>query len=250
MKIWRYLPDALFDDCLYFARFVKSEVDFNELMAVVNAVFATLWPVVRPLAVTLAMAARSPREFPCIERDIPVPISDWHLLEMDVPAHVTITKWAELKWANPSHYSEKEVPELTLPALADWLARANAQQLPEGYIPVLYTLEMHYARARLLEYQEPYAQLAWGSETRAIPVEKQEDGLWVSGPMREARIKPPIEITLTNDDGRLDLYIPVYWSPWIAAGFAEAELLRTCLHKLEKQGWEGGKRATDWLRRT
>ena len=38
MKIWHYLPKALFEDCLYFARFVESEVDFNELMAVANAV--------------------------------------------------------------------------------------------------------------------------------------------------------------------------------------------------------------------
>ena len=236
---------------MYFARFVKSEVDFNELMAVANAVFAALWPVVRPLSVDLTMAARSPREFPFIERNIPVPVRNWHLLEVDVPAHVAITKWAELKWANPSHYSEEEIPELTLLALADWLAHAHAQQLPEGYIPVLDTLKMHYARARLLEYQEPYAQMAWGSETHAIPVEKREDGLWVSGPMREAMIKhPPIEITLTNYDGRLDLYIPVYWSLWIETGSAEAELLRTCLRELEKQGWNGNKDATDWLRRT
>ncbi len=236
MKIWRYLPDALFEDCLYFARFVKSEVDFNELMAVANAVFATLWPVVRPLAVTLEMAARSPREFPCIERDIPVPIRDWHLREAYIPDHI-IAPWAQSFWLNKP--GKKEVPELTLPALADWLAHAHAQQLPEGYIPVLDTLKMHYARARLLEYQEPYAQMAWGSETHAIPVEKREDGLWVSGPMREAMIKhPPIEITLTNYDGRLDLYIPVYWSLWIEKGSAEAELFKTCLHELEKQGWE------------
>ncbi len=235
MKIWRYLPDAL-EDCLSFVRFVKSEVDFNELIAVANAVFAAVWPVVRPLSVTVEMAARSPREFPCIENEIPVPIRDWHLCEASIPDYI-VAPWTQSFWQNKP--GKKEVPELTLPALADWLARAHAQQLPEGYVPVLHTLEMHSARARLLEYPKPYAELAWGSQTYTIPVEKREDELWVSGPMRKAMIKhPPIEITLTNFHGRLGLYIPVYWSPWIETGSKEAELLRSCLHELEKQGWE------------
>ena len=239
MKIWRYRPEALFEDCLYFVRFVKSEGDFNELMAIANAVFTALWPVVRPLSVDLTIAASSPHEFPCIEREISAPIRDWRLLGVDVPAHVAIAKWAEWGGIDPNHYSEEEIPELTLQTLADWLARAHTQQLPEGYVPVLDTLEMHSTRVRLLEYQEPYAQLAWGTETHAVPVEKREDGLWVSGPMPDAMINnPPIGITLTNYHGRLDLYVPIYWSPWVETGSAEAELLKTCLHELEKQGWK------------
>ena len=250
MKKCNYLPDAL-EDCLSFVRFVKSEVDFNELITVANAVCTALWSVVQPLSVDLTIAASSLHEFPCIEREIPVPVRNWHLLEVNAPAHVAITKWAEWEGRDPNKYSEEEIPELTLPALTDWLARAHAQQLPEGYVPVLDTLKMHDTRAHLLEYQKSYAQLACGPETYAIPVEKRENGLWVSGPMPDAMINnPPIGITLTNFHGRLDLDIAVYWSLWIEAGFAEAELLRTCLHELEKQGWEGGKRTTDWLRKT
>ena len=182
MKMWHYLPDAL-EDRLSFVRFVESEVDFNEPIAIANTIFTVLWPVMQPLSVTLEMAAR-PREFPFIERNIPVPVRNWHLLEVDAPAHVAITKWAEWEGRDPSKYSEEEIPELTLQALANWLARAHSQQLPEGYVPVLDTLERHYTRARLLEYEQPYAELAWGSETYAIPVEKREDGLWVSGPMQ------------------------------------------------------------------
>jgi hypothetical protein len=156
---------------------------------------------------------------------------------MSPPAHVDIPKWGKSDWADPSPYSEEEIPELTLQALADWLARAHAQQLPEGYFPVLETLRTHALRARLLGYQEPYAELAWGSQTYTVPVEKREDRLWVSGPMRKIIVNPPIEIELFYDFGRLDLDIWIYWSQWIDAGSAEAELLRTCLHELEKQGW-------------
>jgi hypothetical protein len=251
MKICRYLYKS--EKRLRFVRLVKHEADFNELMAMANAVFTALWPVVRPLSVKLEMAARSPREFPIIDDEIPVPVRDWHLYEVYVPAHVTtIGKWAELRGMDPSHYSEEAIPELTLQTLADWLARAHTQQLPEGYVPVLATLDIHHTRARLLEDQGPYAKLVWEGAlgTFIIPVEKRENGLWVSGPRRDTLAKAPIDITFWTLHGRLTLDIWVYWSLWIKAGSAEAELLRTCLLELEKQGWEGEKEATDWLRRT
>ena len=97
---------------------------------------------------------------------------------------------------------------------------------------------MYSARARLLEDPGPSAELVLGPETYAIPVEKREDGLWVSGPMRESVTSPPIKIELDNDHGIQELEITVYWSPWIETGSAEAELLRACLHELEKHGWE------------
>ena len=105
----------------------------------------------------------------------------------------TCAKWMFLLISLSSHASkepgkhgEETVPQLTPQALADWLARANTQQLVEGYVPVLHILHMYYTRARLLEYEQSSAELAWyGSEMYTIPVEKREDGLWVSGPMRD-----------------------------------------------------------------
>jgi hypothetical protein len=121
--------------------------------------------------------------------------------------------------------------------LADWLERAHAQQLPEGYVPALDTLYVYYTRARLLEDQEPI-QLALGPETYTLPLEPREDGLWVAGPMRGTLIHPPISWKLVNTDGRLDLEIDMGWSAWIETGSAEAELFMRCLHELEKQGWQ------------
>ncbi len=121
MKLWHYLPDS--EKCLSFVRLVESEVDCNEPMVAANAVCTVLWSVVRPLAVTFSMVAR-PREVPFLEYKIPVPIEDWHLLEVDVPAHVAIARWAG--WVkDPSKYSEEEIPELTPQALANRLARAH-----------------------------------------------------------------------------------------------------------------------------
>jgi hypothetical protein len=231
MKLWHHLRKP--GECLSFVRFVESEIGFNEPMAVANAVFTALWPVVRPLSVTLDMAARS-REFPFLASKISVPVSTWHLREVDIPAHVPVAAYVE----ELGKHSEEALPELTLQALADWSARAHAQQLVEGYVPVLHRLYMYYTRACLLEHQEPYAELAWGPRTYAIPIEKREDRLWVSGPMWNTMIAPPIEITLIYDDGRLGLDISVSWSPWVETGSAEAELLKTCLHELEKQGWQ------------
>ena len=237
MKLWHYLLDWKEREELRFVRSMESSLDFHEPIAATNAVFAALWPVMQPLSGGLTIAAR-PHDSPEIDYAIPVPVRHWRLYGKYPPAHVAISKWVEQEWAPGHHYSEEEIPELTLQALADWLTRAHAQQLPEGSVPLLSHLETHSARARILEDQGPSAELVWGPETYAVPVEKREDGLWVSGPMRESVTSPPIKIELYNDHGVQELEITVYWSPWIEAGFAEAELLRTYLHELEKQGWE------------
>ena len=123
-----------------FSRFVESEVDFNEPIAIANTVLATLWPVVQPISVTLEMEARL-REFPFIEYEIPVPISTWHLRDMEAPAHVTCYAWVKALGG----HSEEAVPQLTQQALADWLACAHKQQLVEGYVPVLHITYVPYA---------------------------------------------------------------------------------------------------------
>jgi hypothetical protein len=232
MKMWHHLPEP--GKCWRFSRLTENDDDFNEPIALANTVFTALWPVVQPISVTIEMEARS-REFPFIKYEIRLPVSTWHLREVDVPTHVPVAAWVE----EFGRHREETVSQLTLQALADWLARANTQQLVEGYVPVLHILHMYHTRARLLEYEQSSAQLAWyGSEMYTIPVEKREDGLWVSGPMRDTMIEPPIKIKLVNFDGRLGLHISVHWSPWVEAGSAEAELLKRCLHELEKQGWE------------
>ena len=233
MKLWHNLPAPV--KYWHFDRPMESMFDSNGPLVAANTVFPALWPVVQPLSVTLEMSVRS-RKHQFDGRNVPSFVFTWHLRETYVPAHVTVT--ALIKNRNPSQHSEEEIPELTPHALADWLARAHAQQLPEEQVPVLGHLNMYFTRARLLEYPEPSAELAWGSKTYAIPVEKREDGLWVSGPMPYTTINPPITVSLRNYDGRLALDVCVGWSPWIETGSAEAELLRTCLYELEKQGWE------------
>jgi hypothetical protein len=177
MKIWKNLRSR--SEYWDFDRLLESEVDFHEqLMDATSGIFTALWPVVQPLSVTLEMAASS-LELSFLERDIPVPVETWHLREVEVPAHVPVNAYVKV----PGKHSEETTPELTPQVLADWLARAHAQQLPEGYVPALYALHLYYTRARLLSYQEPCAELAFGPHTYTLPVEKREDGLWVSGPM-------------------------------------------------------------------
>jgi hypothetical protein len=234
MKIWKNLRSR--SQYWSFVRFLESEVNFHEqMMDALNGVFTALWPVVQPLSVTLEMAAL--REFPFLELDIPLPVSTWHLREVEIPAHVPVNAYVKV----PGKHSEETTPELTLQVLADWLACAHAQQLPEGYVPAFYVLHVYYTRARLLEYEKPCAELAFGPKTYTLPVEQRKDGLWVAGPMRGTIINPPIRWDLVNNDGRLGLEISIGWSPWVETGSAEAELLITCLHELEKQGWESDR---------
>ncbi len=234
MKVWHNLPAP--GKCWLFVRSAESKFDANGPMIAANTVITALWPVVQPLSVTLELAARSPNRR-LHELYIPGVVFTWHLREEEIPAHVAVT--ALFKATNPSQHSEETRRKLTPQALADWLARAHAQQLPEEYHALaLDRLRMPFTRARLLECQEPSAELVYGPQTYAIPVEKHEDGLWVSGPMPYTIIDAPIKVHMVNWDGRLELRICVHWSPWVETGSAEARLLRTCLHELEKQGWE------------
>jgi hypothetical protein len=234
MKLWHNLSAPL-KSWLFFHP-LESTFDSNGQIVAANTAFTALWPVVQPLSVTLGMIAKSPK-LPLAKRYIPGAVFTWHLREEEVPAHVAVT--ALFKAIDPTMHSEEARHELTPQVLADWLARAHAQQSPEeGYTLVLDRLGMCFTRARLLEDQAPSAKLALGPQTYAIPVEKREDGLWVSGPIPYTIINPPIKVTLYRSSGRLVLEICVGWSPWIEAGSAEAELLKACLHELEKQGWE------------
>ena len=135
-----------------------------------------------------------------------------------------------------SHYSEEEIPELTLPALADWLARAHAQQLPKGMS--LYWIPWRCTTHEHVFWSTRNRMLNWPGVKKHTPFRSKNERM-DSGCQDQCGNDvehPPIEITLTNYHGRLDLYIPVYWSPWVEAGSAEAELLKSCLHELEKQG--------------
>ena len=154
MNLWHNLPAP--GKWWYFERSTESKFDSNGPMVAANTIFHALWPVVQPLSVTLEMAARS-SEWLLDKRYIPGPIFTWHLREIEVPAHIAVT--ALVKDGNPSRHSEKAIPELTPQVLADWLARAHVQWLPEGYTLVLDRLQMYFTRARILEYPEPSAEL-------------------------------------------------------------------------------------------
>jgi hypothetical protein len=230
MNEWYNLPSP--GKCWHFLHIVESELAFDEPMEAAVAAFTAACPVVRPLSVSLQMAARS-RELPYIEPDIPVPFSTWHIREVEVPAHVAVAARAEA-----AGHREEAVPKLTPQELSRWVANAHAQPLEDGYVPVLYSLEMYYTRARLLEDADSYAAVAYGPERYTVPIERRPDGLWVSGPIRDTMTNPPIHISVENNDGRLTLMLCAGWSPWVERGSAEAALLRRCLDEIGRQGWD------------
>jgi hypothetical protein len=245
MKVWHAFDRKSYK-VLSFIGVVGSD-DGHDMITAVSSLFTALWPVVRPLTVSLYMAAKQPGSS-VFDKNIQVPVKSWYLYEMDPPARVDISKYTESELANQSDRRREGIPELTPQALTDWLTRAYAQQLPEGYVPILRSLDMNHARACLLQDQEPHIELAyrWGHgsccEIYSIPVEKREDGFWVSGPIRGMTNlnHPPIAIELyTYEEFRnIDLSIQIFWSPWIEEGSAEEDLLWDCLCELEKRGWK------------
>ena len=137
-----------------------------------------------------------------------------------------------------SGHREQTTASLTLANLQQLLSAAHAQRLAEGYVPVLYSLELHYTRARLLADETAFVEVSYGPESYVIPVERRADGLWVAGPVRDAMLNPPIKVTLENNDGRLTLTVCAGWSAWVTSGSAETALFDSCLQALVEQGWE------------
>jgi hypothetical protein len=227
---WTNLPWP--GKCWHFFHIVESEVAYNEPIEATLAACSAVWPIMRPLSVTLHMAARS-RELPYIELAIQVPATTWHLRELDIPGHVPVA--ARIQGRG---HREQAVGELTLEELSLWIASAHDQQLPDGYVPVLYGLEMHYMRARVIDLPDRLATLRYGPEQYTVPVERRADGLWVSGPIRDTMTNPPIKLNVENNDSQLLLDICAGWSPWIEARSPEAALLQSCLHDLVSHGWD------------
>ncbi|MEZ4861777.1 MAG: hypothetical protein R3C14_10730 [Caldilineaceae bacterium] len=230
MKQWTNLPAP--GHCRRFIRLVVSDTDSYEPAHLALAACRALWPVVQPLSVTLAMTARTV-EWPYLELDVTLPAPTWHLREIHVPAHVAVAARVQ-----GSGHREQTTASLTLANLQQLLSAAHAQRLAEGYVPVLYSLELHYTRARLLADETAFVEVSYGPESYAIPVERRADGLWVAGPVRDAMLNPPIKVTLENNDGRLTLTVCAGWSAWVTSGSAETALFDSCLQALVEQGWE------------
>ncbi len=198
-----------------------------------DAVFVFAGGLCEPLSADLALC--------CCDSLTGYPLSDsapsrpfWMLRCRDLPRGVQIRP----AWED----EELDVTDkLTLDAVLAWLGRAINQDCPGdqtvGWREVLFRA----ARVRLpigKDISGDTLPLRDGAGVIEHPVERRDDGLWVSGPIWPRTLSAPIELSLTNETGLLTFDVRCNWSVWAdedAPGFPEILL---ALDKVRGLGWE------------
>jgi hypothetical protein len=114
---------------------------------------------------------------------------------------------------------------------AESAACAGSSDLVAGW----QVLAVTASRVRLLEPAAEALDLRIDGGQVAVPVDRDGDGAWVSGP--DDRVGCPIALEMFNGLGELRLRISIRWSPWFDENRPGADLLDECLDELVKVGW-------------
>jgi hypothetical protein len=185
-------------------RLPMPENPFHAALAAIEA----LWPVVQPMSVDLTTMNPDGTVTNAMigEAILPAPLAE------DIPATVVST--------------------ITQPILTDWMRETSGQFL---------MLEVYRARAWLDSAWEnvDHFTIQDGVRTLQIPIEKRQDGLWVSGPRPGLLLNAPIHYLVENEDGWLRARIWISWSVlWTASGTPGQQALECVLRTMVAQGWQ------------
>ena len=140
------------------------------------------------------------------------------------------------------------VEELTSPTIRAWLSEiiAQGQDPSPEYILVINGLHVRCARTKVLDAEKwkekrMFPLEDWLRESHAVPLEKREDGLWVSGPTTDPWVMYPA-LSLNGYGysyypGGFMCDLPIMWSWWYERGHAEHAALEQILRELVQKGW-------------
>jgi hypothetical protein len=148
-----------------------------------------------------------------MEQDPPQPF--WLLRKERIPAGI------ELRPGYGNHTIVTE-PTLSSERIQAWVSRALAQPCADAprFIPYWDGFDTLAMRARLPASVANTADESLGMRCYAgniaIPLERHDDQVWVSGPPEKYLIGPPVSLSAGNMDGHyINLDLAIYWTPWI-----------------------------------
>jgi hypothetical protein len=127
------------------------------------------------------------------------------------------------------------VPVLSPGSVRDWLGRElGAAQFRRLEVPVTRTRLLTPVGSGVFDLlARPGGQVA-----ASFPVEDAADGRWISAPVVDAVIEPPVSVEVFDSYGTLAADVTVTWSWWFEPGAGEFDALRTTLHGLRADGWK------------
>jgi len=132
------------------------------------------------------------------------------------------------------------VDAVDLAAVQRFLRGASSQIGRDGVFSCPMHVGLTPARVRLFDPVAPEVrELVLGRKEgpAAVPVERLNDGLWLSGP-RSGFITAPVEARLRIDVYQLDLVIDVHWSPWSEEDRPGTRAIGAAVARVAATGWE------------
>lgn len=169
----------------------------------------------------------------------------WHIRSSNLPEKVEIDR--EFGSVDPNNSPNFEVPDLSKPAMIDWVKKALNQKCPdpEVYDLAWFDFNFNTVRTRILT-----EELLIGQEMmRAIherygyyeySLAREAGQLWVYSPHIDLYLFPTFAISVNHDDWdrTMRLKISVGWSWWTQEGFQEREVLIQTIPQIEALGWD------------
>jgi hypothetical protein len=203
----------------------------------VGALVGAFRSVVVPLAADIAVR--------CCDRELFLPEQDQTLAH---PARRLRSASCPPGAEPSSHHTEPvEVQRLDANTLQTHVREMLEQPCPEpdDYRACLTELRCWATRAWLGgapsggdEGEAPVLTLQGEQGTPEVPSHREDDGLWVAGPVAPLASQPPVRLVFSQDAGMATFDVFVHWSPWTRSDSAAGAALRDALRRVEGRGWE------------
>lgn len=177
------------------------------------------------------------------------PNSDFELKEKNIAPWIDVQRNT-----GTGNLVEKIAPEtkitwldsVTHLSFSKWLKQvASSQQDPSSeHILVMDLLVSQCSRAKLFDEdrwkgEKWFSLMTKNGSMHAVPIERREDGLWVSGPTIDPSIRyPAVSVDCYCEyAGGIRCSLLIMWSWWYERGHAEHSALEQALRRLVKKGW-------------
>ncbi|WP_254449443.1 hypothetical protein [Anabaena sp. UHCC 0253] len=162
----------------------------------------------------------------------------WYIQALSAPSNIILGAG----FTNPDP-QVSQAPQLSPEILFNWIKTALEQDCTNPDYRITWRIIHIYAtRTRLFNEQEFQARQSLLLNSNAgelnIPIERLEDGLWVSGPVKETSIEPPVTFALSQEYGGLSADMMIHWSLWTQPGQPEQIALQDAISRLLNKGWE------------
>jgi hypothetical protein len=171
----------------------------RDVLTVIDEAFAALRPLFRPLVVEVAQVVMD------VHLGLPDPevVLDAArvavVLEMPVtPVTVDLTRVVVIR-------AEGRPLSVCI---------AERHDAPDGYVVVAANGRVVASEAKLPSFGGDTLPLETRTGPVSVPVHRDDEGVWVAGPLPETPTQPPIGMRWSYEGGILDLDVVMAWSSW------------------------------------